>query len=186
MVETAVIIDPVDIECLIKVFHFWEEDCNWELKENIKLIEASEKFRLLIPREKDLRMITIEESRDYQNENPSKKIDSPEQLIHYSPSGEDVKKWAESGDKRVKKVGYSEKIRIPRLPLKSEVIKEKTEKNPFTQYKKNNKKYLAVTTWEQVQEAANLDVVKGSKGKIRIVWEGPKKLSSETSKMKNP
>ena len=171
--ETAVLIDPLDIGSLLEVFHSWEEECHWELKENIQLLEANEKF--LIPDDgEDLKEITIEEEKSWHNENPTKKIEDLREFIDYTPDRGDVKKWAESGNRRIKIVKYTEKIKIPRLPPKAEVEKAQSEKNPFTIYKKNKKRYLAVNTWEDVRRASELDDVKNNK-KIRIVWGGPKK-----------
>ena len=162
--EVAVVLDSSEIEKLAPLIAYWEGICDWELKVNIQLKEADEKFLLFSPGEPMLKELKIEP--ELQFTNPRKEIESCEQVLNYSLNQEKAKELAlGSPDKRVKVVKISETLELPILPLNAS--KSERKDVPFPYYSLKNKRfYIVVETWEDVLSLK--DKIK-KMGKTKIV-----------------
>ena len=144
---------------------YFERKCDWELKIDALLKEIDDKFQLFSP--EDPRLIEMAVIQKTGFTNPSKQIESCEQLLDYSLNKEKAKKIAfETPGKRIKIVQMSEKLEIPHLP--SQATRADRKDIPFPCYTLRKKAtYIVVEKWEDVYSVR--DAAKKIKGKVKIV-----------------
>lgn len=163
--EVSVILDTDEIERITPLIEYWEKGCDWELRLDIQLKDANEKFLLFSPEEFMLKEIKIESH--VESINPKKEIESCEQVWNYSLNKEKARKIAmESPEKRIKIVKISEKLEFPVLPNQASRVDRPDTQLPV--YSLRNKKfYIVIEKWEDLPEAQL--IAKKIKNKTKIV-----------------
>ena len=163
--EVSVILDTDEIERITPLLEYWEKGCDWELRLDIQIKDANEKFLLFSPEEFMLKEIKIESY--VESINPKKEIESCEQVLNYSLNKEKARKIAmESPEKRIKIVKISEKLEFPVLPTQASRVDRSDTELPV--YSLRNKKYyIVIEKWEDLPEAQV--IAKKLKKKTKIV-----------------